>query len=213
MSEINYSYIAIDGLICTGKTYLTTLLADKLQATPVFEPFDQNPFLDKFYTNPQQYSFPAELFFLISRYQQLSQFVQTDLFHDCIISDYMFEKNKIFASVTLNEQELSLYFKISELLVRNVPKPDLILHLQSDIPLLMQRIKNRGREYENSITEQYLKLINEAYNTYLFHITDTPVLVLNVTALDFYEDSEDLLWLLEEIKKPFKGIRYINPET
>lgn len=212
MAEFSFSYIAIDGLICTGKSHLTTLLSKHFSATPVYEPFEQNPFLDKFYSNPQQFSFPAELFFLISRYQQLSQYVQTDLFQERIISDYMFEKNKIFASVTLNEQELSLYFKISEMLVENVPKPDLILHLQADIPILLERIRQRGREYESSISEQYLKLINEAYNTYLFHIVDTPVLVLNVSALDFQENSEDFKWLLEEINQPFKGIRYINPD-
>ena len=212
MDENRFSYIAIDGLICTGKTFLTNLLCRKFNATPVLEPYDENPFLEKFYANPQQFSFPAELFFLISRYQQLSQYVQTDLFRQFIISDYMFEKNRIFASVTLNEQELALYFKISEMLVRNLPKPDLILYLQADIPLLMERIKDRSREYENSITEQYLKLINEAYNTYLFHITDVPVLVLNVSHLDFDEDSADLHWLLNEINTPFKGIKYINPE-
>ena len=124
----------------------------------------------------------------------------------------MFEKNRIFASVTLNEQELALYFKISDLLVRNIPKPDLILYLQADIPILMDRIKARGRDYEKSITEQYLKLINDAYNTYLFHISDIPVLVLNVSQLNFEEESSDLLWLVNEINTPFRGIRYVNPE-
>ncbi|MFC1477424.1 deoxynucleoside kinase [candidate division KSB1 bacterium] len=212
MRENQFSYIAIDGLICTGKTHLAELLAKKLNATPVFEKFDENPFLENFYANPQYYSFPAELFFLISRYQQLSQYVQTDLFNTFIISDYMFEKNKIFASVTLNEQEHALYYNISELLVRNVPKPDMILFLQANIPSLMDRIRERGREWEKSITEQYLKLLNEAYNSYFFHAVDTPVLVLNVSNLHFEEDSADLLWLLQEIEKPFKGIRYINPE-
>lgn len=207
-----FNYIEIDGLICTGKTYLTGLISDKLDATPIYEEFDKNPFLEKFYSNPKQYSFPTELFFLVSRYQQLSQVVQTDLFQECRISDYMFDKSKIFASITLNEQEMALYFKISDLLVRSIPKPDLILYLQADFQLLLERIKQRGRSYEESITEQYLKVLNEAYSKHLFMLTDIPVMVVNVTNLNFAEDSADFLWLLDEIQKPIKGIKYVNPE-
>jgi len=208
-----FPYIAIDGLICTGKTHLTKLFAEQLDATPIYEEFDENPFLEKFYTNPQQYAFPTELFFLVSRYHQLSRFIQTDLFQKRRVSDYMFDKHRIFASITLNEQELALYYRISDLFVHNVPEPDIILYLQADINLLLQRIKERGRHYEERITKQYLKILNEAYNKYFFHLTDVPVMVVNVTNLTFAEDSKDLLWLVDELCKPIKGIRYINPDT
>ena len=212
MAEINYSYIAIDGLIATGKTHITKLLAKHLNAAPVFEEYTNNPFLEQFYSNPRQFALPTQLFFLLNRYQQLVNISQTDLFKSCYISDYTITKNNIFANVTLNEQELALYFKIQDLIVENAPEPDLILFLQADIQLLLARIRNRGISFEKSITEQYLKLLNEAYNRHLFHISNVPVMVLNVTELDLSENSRDFLWLVDEIHNPFHGIRYINPQ-
>ncbi|KPK96381.1 hypothetical protein AMJ80_00350 [bacterium SM23_31] len=212
MGGIKYSYIAVDGLIGTGKTYLTELLAKKLNATPIFEEYANNPFLDKFYANPRQYALPAQLFFLLNRYQQLVNVAQTELFHSCKISDYTFSKNNIFASVTLNEHELTLYYKIQDFMADRVPAPDLILFLQADIHLVFERIRKRAISYEKNITEQYLKLLNEAYNQYFFHVTEIPLLVINVTDLEFGENSRDFLWLVDEIHKPLHGIRYINPQ-
>ncbi|MFC1553897.1 deoxynucleoside kinase [candidate division KSB1 bacterium] len=211
MLEKKYSYIAIDGLIGTGKTHLTKLLAKKLNATAIYEDFVNNPFLEQFYANPQHYSLPTQLFFLLNRYQQIVNLSQTDLFKTCSISDYTLEKNDIFASVTLNENELGLYYKIRDLMKENVTSPDLILFLQAEIPFLLQRIRKRGFAYERSITEQYLKLLNEAYNQYFFHIRGIPILVINITNLDFTENSDDFNWLLTEINKPIGGIKYINP--
>lgn len=211
MIKTDYSYIAIDGLIGTGKTHLTKLLSEKLNANPIFEDFENNPFLEQFYSNPKQFALSTQLYFLLSRYQQLANISQTDLFHSCNISDYSFSKNDIFASVTLNEQEISLYFNIVNLMKGNLLEPDLILYLQADMGLLLNRIKNRGYSYENGITEEYLSLLNEAYNKHYFLVTETPVLVINVTDLDFKEDSTDLLWLHDEMRKPFHGIRYLNP--
>lgn len=208
----NYSYIAIDGLIGTGKTHLTKLLAKKLSAAPIFEDHTNNPFLEQFYADPQQFSLSTQLFFLLNRYQQLLNISQTDLFHAGKISDYTFSKNTIFASVTLNEHELSLYTKIKDLMIDNIPVPDLILLLQMDIPLLLERIRKRGIPYEKSITEQYIRMLNEAYNQYFFHLSGIPLMVINVTNLEFGENSGDFLWLVEEIRKPIHGLRYINPQ-
>jgi len=212
MGGIKYSYIAVDGLIGTGKTYLTELLAKKLNATPIFEESANNPFLERFYADPQQYALPAQLFFLLNRYQQLVNVAQTEIFHPCKISDYTFSKNNIFASVTLNEHELALYYKIQELMVGNIPAPDLIIFLQADISLVFERIRKRAIAYEKSITEQYLKILNEAYNQFFFHVKDIPVMVINVTKLEFSENSQDFLWLFDEIHKPIHGIQYINPQ-
>lgn len=211
MIKTNFSYIAIDGIIGTGKTHLTKLLSEKLNANPIFEDFDKNPFLEQFYANPKQFALSTQLFFLLSRYQQLANISQTDLFHSCTISDYDFSKNTIFASVTLNEQEISLYFKIVDLMKDNVLEPDLVLLLQADMGLLLSRIKNRGISYEKSITDEYLRLLNDAYNKHYFHVAETPVMVINVTDLEFSKNSPDLLWLYNEIRKPFHGIRYVNP--
>ncbi|MCP4727549.1 MAG: deoxynucleoside kinase [bacterium] len=211
--EIPYSYIALDGLICTGKTNLARLLAKEFNVKPILEEYENNPFLEHFYQDPKQNALPTQLFFLISRYQQISSLSQTDLFDNLRISDYIFEKNRIFASVTLNDHELNLYYKINDLLIESVPTPDLIVFLQADLNFLLERIKKRDFKYEGSISEDYLKLLNEAYNQYIFHVTDTPVLVLNVTNLDFSVNSRDLNWIISELKKPVHGIKYINPEN
>ena len=212
MGEMKYSYIAIDGLIGSGKTNLTKLLAKEMNAVSIFEEFANNPFLEQFYSNPQQFALPTQLFFLLSRNQQLSNISQTNLFQTCYISDYTIAKNNIFASVTLTDEELSLYYRIQNLTKKEIPFPDLIIFLQAEMPLLLDRIYKRGFTYEKGITSQYLKLLNDAYNQYYFHITETPVVVINVTELDFSENSNDLLWLMEELEKPHHGLRYINPK-
>lgn len=212
MKGTDYSYIAIDGLIGTGKTHLTKLLANELKASAVYEEDLINPFLEQFYENPQNFALSTQLFFLLNRYRQLINISQTELFHSCTISDYSFPKNNIFASVTLSEQEISLYFNIVELMEDKVPIPDLIVFLQADISLLLSRIKNRGIPYERNITEDYLKLLNNAYNQHFFRVTAIPVMVLNVTDLDFNENTPDLKWLVDEINKPFVGIKYLNPQ-
>lgn len=211
--NIPYSYIAIEGLICTGKTHLTTLLANKFDATPIYEEFENNPFLKQFYDNPKNNALPTQLFFLISRYHQLSSLKQTDLFESIRIADYIFDKNKIFSSVILNENELSLYYKVNNLLVDDVPKPDLIIYLQADINYLLERISNRGIEYEETISMEYLKSLSEAYNQYFFTLkNDTPVLTINITNLDFQDTSNDFLWLLDELQKPIHGKKFLNPQ-
>ncbi len=212
MGDIKYSYIAIDGLIGTGKTHLTKLLAKKLNAVSIFEEYANNPFLEQFYSNPQQFALPTQLFFLMNRYQQLKNISQTDLFKAFYVSDYTLEKNNIFASVTLNEEELTLYHKIKNLLKKDVPHPDLIVFLQAEIPFLLERIHKRGIIYEKGITEQYLKLLKNAYNQYFFHIADTPVIVINVTELDFAEESYDFLWFVDELHRSHYGLRYFNPQ-
>ena len=209
---MKYSYIAIDGLIGTGKTNLTKLLAKALNAASIFEEYANNPFLEQFYSNPQQFALPTQLFFLLSRYQQLANISQTDLFQTCYISDFTIAKNTIFASVTLNDEELSLYYRIQNLTKKEIPFPDLIIFLQAEMPLLLDRIHKRGFTYEKGITGQYLKLLNDAYNQYFFHVTEAPVVVINVTDLEFSENSKDLSLLVKELKKPHHGLQYINPK-
>ena len=211
MADIRYSYIGIDGIIGTGKTHLTKLLTHRFNALPIYEESTNNPFLEKFYNNPQQFALPVQLFFLLNRYQQLLTVIQRDLFHPCKISDYTFAKNTIFASITLNEHELSLFHRIKDLIEPDIPKPDLIIFLQAEVQLVLERIKRRGIPYERSITEQYLKLLNEAYNQYFFHYSASPVLIINVNNLIFMDDSPDFEWLIQELQRTFYGINYLNP--
>jgi deoxyadenosine/deoxycytidine kinase len=211
MGNLKYSFIAIDGIIGTGKTHLTKLLSQKFNALPIYEEYTNNPFLEQFYANPQQYALPAQLYFLINRYQQLAAVVQKDLFYPYTIADYTFAKNTIFASITLNERELTLFYKIKDLIEPDIPIPDLVIFLQADIQIMLERIKRRGIPLERSITEQYLKLLSEAYNQYFFHYSASPIMIINVDNLVFTEDSLDFLWLTEELYKPIFGINYLNP--
>jgi len=211
MGNLKYSFIAIDGIIGTGKTQLTKLLSQKFNALPIYEEYANNPFLEQFYANPQQYALSAQLYFLINRYQQLATVVQKDLFYPYTIADYTFAKNTIFASITLNERELTLFYKIKDLIEPDIPIPDLVIFLQADIQIILERIKRRGIPFERSITEQYLKLLSEAYNQYFFHYSASPIMIINVDNLVFTEDSLDFLWLTEELYKPIFGINYLNP--
>ena len=157
-------YIAIEGVIGAGKTSLAKKISDKLKAKMIYESFEDNPFLDKFYTDPERYAFHTQMHFLLSRYKQLLQLRQEDLFYENIIADYIFEKDKIFAYLNLKDDELDLYEKIVTLIERQLRVPDLVIYLQSTVERLMMNIKHRDREYEREMQKSYIKDLNEAYN-------------------------------------------------
>ena len=148
--ETELRHIAIEGVIGAGKTSLTSKLAKRLNAKAVLERFEENPFLEKFYENINHYAFQTQIFFLLSRYRQQQDLAQMDLFDQTIVSDYMFEKDKIFAYLNLQDDELKLYESLVGLLEKNIPKPDLVVYLQSSVDHLMTNIKKRGRKYERS---------------------------------------------------------------
>lgn len=205
-------YIAIEGVIGAGKTTLAKKMAEKLNAKLVLESFEDNPFLDKFYTDPDRYAFHTQMHFLMSRYKQLSPLKQNDLFHDFIISDYIFEKDKIFAYLNLKDDELELYEKIISLIERQIRIPDIIVYLQSTVERLMQNIKNRDREYEREIKEDYIKDLNEGYNYFFFRYRATKVMIVNVAEIDFVNNEQDFDALVSEILKPeHSPLEYFNP--
>jgi deoxyguanosine kinase len=206
MAEINY--INIEGAIGAGKTSLAKILAQKMDARLILEETEENPFLPDFYKDRRRYAFQTQLFFLLSRHRQQQELFATDLFHKKTVSDYFFDKDRIFASVALDERELYLYEKLLSILEKDVARPDLVIYLQTSSEILLKRIKERGRSFEKSMDADYLRALNEAYNHYFFHYTRTPLLVVNTDRIDFVRNERDLSDLLALLDSPFAGTRY-----
>jgi len=204
------NYIVIEGLIGVGKTSLAKVLAERLEAELILEDSEGNPFLRDFYKDQERYAFQTQIFFLLSRFRQQQELVEYDLFAQRIVSDYLFAKDKIFASVVLEQKEFHLYHKLISFLERNVPNPDLVIYLQATPEKLLRRIKERGRQYETDIELTYLLDLNEAYNRYFFHYKATPLLVINTDNFDFSKNQADLEDLLGKIKKPHAGTKYFT---
>lgn len=212
--EKKIRYIAIEGVIGAGKTSLAKRLAEKLNAKLVLENFEDNPFLEKFYKNPNRYAFHTQIYFLLTRFKQLQELRHEDLFHNYVISDYIFEKDKIFAYLNLQDEELVLYEKIASTIEKAVPVPDLIIYLQSTVERLMFNIKHRNRHAEKPIQEQYIKDLNEGYNYFFFRYKASKVMIVNATDIDFVNNEDDFNNLINEIlKNEHSSIEYFNPSA
>jgi deoxyguanosine kinase len=208
---MSFQYIALEGPIGVGKTAVVQRLAEKLDATKVLEEWGENPFLKPFYDGKSGAVFQVELFFLLSRYRQQQELLQRRLFQQLTISDYIFEKSKLFAYLNLDDSELLIYEKLYGLLTDGVPRPDLVVYLQASTEILMKRIRSRGRPEEAELSEEYLAEVNRAYNYYFFHYTQTPLLVVNTTDVDFVKRSQDLDDLIKQIRSMGKGTQYYVP--
>ena len=206
-------YLAIEGVIGVGKTSLARQLVHHVQARLILEKHDQNPFLDDFYKDPARYAFQTQLFFLLSRFQQQQELTQQDVFYPCCISDYIFAKDKIFAYLNLEDRELQLYERIYSTMEKNVPRPDLVIYLQSSVDRLMKNIRQRARSYEKHITDEYITALAEAYNHFFFHYHESPLLVVNSTKLDFVHREQDMETLLSQIERHPGGIVFFNPDV
>ena len=207
----NLNYVAIEGAIGVGKTSLAKLLSDRLGAKLVLEKFEENPFLFKFYDDPGRFAFQTQLFFLLQRYQQQQELRQVDMFHNLLISDYMFIKDRLFASLNLDEKEMNLYDIIANMLERNVINPDLIIYLQADTSTLMKNIAKRGREFEANISYDYINALNEIYTEYFFRYNETPLVIINTNHIDFVNNSADLDQVIDYIRQPVTGTKFFNP--
>ena len=204
-------HIAIEGTIGVGKTSLANLLSNESDAKLVLEQFEDNPFLSKFYQNSNHYAFQTQLWFLLTRYKQQQELQQLDLFTSCIISDYMFIKDRLFAALNLNENEMQLYNMVAKELEKNILYPDLVIFLQSDTERLIENIKQRGREYEQNVDWHYIDALNQIYNEFFFRYDKGPLLIINANDIDFVNNKDDLASILDFIKTPGEGIRYFNP--
>ena len=212
MSLENLRYIAVEGVIGAGKTSLADMLAKTLGATTILEEFEQNPFLEEFYNDPQRYAFQTQVFFLISRFQQLQDLRQIDIFHNKVVSDYIFEKDRIFATLNLSAKEMKLYDGIARLMEKEIPVPDMVIYLQASTQHLMDNIRKRGRSYEKQIKYDYIDALNELYNKFFFHYNKTQSLVINTDELDFVHSEKDYRDILSEIDHHTAGTRYYIPQ-
>lgn len=209
----NLYYIAIEGPIGVGKTSLGRLLAERLKARLILEEFQDNPFLKDFYEDPERYAFQTQLYFLLRRYQQQQELRQVDLFHNLVISDYMFVKDRLFASLNLNEREMALYDTVANLLEKNVINPDLVIYLQADTNTLLKNITRRGRDFEAHISYEYLDALNEIYSEYFFRYQNSPLVIINTNHIDFVNNPDDLEDIITYIRQPVTGTKFYNPDT
>jgi deoxyguanosine kinase len=211
MSEREIRYVAIEGVIGVGKSTLARLLAQRLNAELLLEEVEENPFLAEFYEDRARYAFQTQMHFLFSRYQQQRTLKQTDLFVQRVVSDYLFQKDRIFANLNLNERELVLYEKIVTELEVEIPKPDVVVYLQANTETLLGRIRQRGRAFEKNMERDYLKALNEAYNYFFFHYSGVPLLVVNTDPIDFVRNADELEDLSRRILSHHEGTVYYSP--
>lgn len=204
-------YIAIEGPIGVGKSSLADFLARELNGRTLIEEVDSNPFLSNFYSDIKKYAFQTQLFFLLSRYQQQKEMFQQELFSANVISDYLFAKDRIFAYLNLDENELGLYEQVYRLLDTRIPKPDLVIYLQASTGVLLDRIDRRNIDYEKDVREEYIEKLVDAYNRYFFYYNDTPLLVVNTTEIDFVNNPDDLTNLVKEIRAMKGGSQHYIP--
>jgi deoxyguanosine kinase len=204
MDDFNgYRHVVVEGNIGSGKTSLAKMLAERWNARLLLETFEDNPFLPKFYEEPERYGFPVELTFLAERYHQKKETtLQTDLFQPKLVADYMFSKSMIFARINLTEDEFELYRTLFQIIHERLPKPDLIVFLHCPPEKALQNIAKRGRSYEESIQLEYLQSINQGYLEYFRTLEGQRLLMIDSSELDFVRNEADFKWLVDAIESP-----------
>jgi deoxyadenosine/deoxycytidine kinase len=204
-------YIAVEGPIGVGKTALARRLATEFGSRPLLEQVEENPFLRRFYEDPEKHALQTQLFFLLERYRQQRELGQLDLFAQGTVADYLFAKDAIFASITLGADEFQLYQQIFQLLDQRLPRPDLVIYLEARSEVLLRRLRKRDRDYERGISPEYLDKLTEAFRNYFHHYTEAPLLVVNCSDIDFVEHGGDLADLIKEIRGMKQGVQHYIP--
>jgi len=207
----NSRYIAIEGPIGVGKTSLAQRLATELDGELVLEEAEANPFLQRFYEDPRGAALPAQLFFLFQRSRQLDELAQADMFSDVRIADFLMAKDRLFAQITLDRDELSLYDKIHNSLEVRPPAPDLVVYLQAPVDTLLFRIARRGINYEQTIGRRYLERLTDAYSQFFHQYNESPLLIVNAATIDPINNEHHFQMLLEEINRARSGRQFFNP--
>ena len=211
MKDLTSKYIVIEGPIGVGKTSLSNKLALEWDAELILENVDDNPFLSKFYKNPREVSLQTQLYFLLTRTRQVQSFKQQDIFSQTRVSDFMLQKDRLFAQVTLNNEEYDLYDQLYSYMAVDIPKPDLLIYLQAPANVLMKRIKKRGRNFEKYINTEYLERLNSMYLKFFSNYDGSPFLIVNAEDIDFVNNAIDYKNLLDKIYSIDKGRHYFNP--
>ena len=204
-------FIVIEGPIGVGKTTLAHRLAETFGSELLLEGAEENPFLERFYRNPRDAALPTQMFFLFQRARQMQELRQGDMFEPVRVSDFMLEKDRLFAELTLDSDELRLYEQAYNLVTLDAPQPDLVIYLQAPVDVLLQRIARRARRSEEHIASEYLKQVNDAYARFFYDYDGAPLLIVNAAEIDLAKSDEDYIQLLEQIRAVKRGRHYFNP--
>ncbi|MDH5592916.1 MAG: deoxynucleoside kinase [Gammaproteobacteria bacterium] len=204
-------YVVVEGPIGVGKTSLARRLADSFGSELLLEGAEENPFLERFYRDPKNAALPTQLFFLFQRARQLQDMRQSDMFRPVRVADFLIEKDRMFARMTLDQHELELYDQIYEKMTLDAPVPDLVIYLQAPVDVLQSRITKRGIDYEQHMQGDYLRRVAESYMEFFYHYTGSPLLIVNATEIDLASNEKDYNNLLEQVCNIKRGRHYFNP--
>ncbi len=210
-TRTNHRFVVVEGPIGVGKTSLARRLAKSFGSELVLEQGEENPFLERFYRNPRAAAFQTQLYFLFQRARQMQELRQSDLFERVRVADYLLDKDRLFAHLTLDEEEFGLYEQVYSRLAIDAPVPDLVVYLQAPVDVLLERIARRGIGYEQGIERNYLERLVQAYSRFFFEYEAAPVLMVNAAEIDLVGSEADYAGLLSEVVRPRKGRHYFNP--
>ncbi len=212
-TQTTASYIAIEGPIGVGKTTLARSLAHSLECDALYEAAEDNPFLNRFYRDPKAYALPTQLHFLFQRISQIEDIKQNDIFNVRRVADFLIDKDPLFAEVNLDSDQFAIYQKVFDTIILDAPKPDLVVYLQAPTDVLIERIRKRGIESEQKISNSYLAQLNDAYMRYFHNYAKSPLLIVNAAEIDFVQDKNQYRNLVETIVNTRSGRHYYNPLT
>ncbi len=211
MNRVSPKYIVIEGPIGVGKTTLARRLAESLGIDLLLESAADNPFLPKFYQDPKAAALPTQLSFLFQRVRQMETLRQTDIFKPALVADFLVQKDRLFAGITLNDHELDLYYQVYNRLMLEAPAPDLVIYLQASVDDLVRRVYERGVDFERNITEEYLKKVSVAYIDFFYNYTQSPLLIVNTADFDLARNDRNFEMLLNHVQNLPPGRHYFNP--
>lgn len=206
-------FIVVEGPVGVGKTTLAKRLAESFNTDLLLEGADENPFLNGFYENKKNVAFQTQLFFLFQRAQQMQDLRQGDMFRPVHVADFIMEKDRLFAELTLDEEEFKLYKQVYQHLTIDAPVPDLVIYLQAPVDVLRKRISQRGRDYEKTMKREYLNQLNESYARFFYDYNKSPLLIVNAEEIDLVNNENDYMLLLEQIRRVKSGRHYFNPAS